>query len=114
MGERYLIPTLYTRVSVRLTTPTQKSVSIDTSGKGVNLPDCTDLCNRLKIECISIMTLCPVCLIALSQNCDARRLPGCVNPLLDAPTDTARYGGIAWASLLGAWERCADAWEIGF
>ena len=32
------------------------------------------------------MTLCPVCLIALSQNCDARRLPGCVNPLLDAPT----------------------------
>ena len=50
MGERYLIPTLYTRVSVRLTTPTQKSVSIDTSGNGVNLPDCTDLCNRLKIE----------------------------------------------------------------
>ena len=31
-------------------TPTQKSVSIDTSGDGVNLTDCTDLCNRLKIE----------------------------------------------------------------
>ena len=31
-------------------TPTQKSVSIDTSGDGVNLPDCTDLRNRLKIE----------------------------------------------------------------
>ena len=31
-------------------TPTQKRVSIDTSGNGVNLPDCTDLCNRLKIE----------------------------------------------------------------
>ena len=45
---------LYTRVSVRLTTPTQKSVSIDTSGKGVNLPDCTDLCNRLKIERVSM------------------------------------------------------------
>ena len=95
MGERYLIPTLYTRVSVRLTTPTQKSVSIDTSGNVVNLPDCTDLCNRLKIalvldalkiECISITTLCMVYMIALSQNCDARRLPGCVNPLLDAPT----------------------------
>lgn len=70
MGERYLIPTLYTRVSVRLTTPTQKSVSIDTSGNGVNLPDCTDLCNRLKIECISITTPCPVCMIALSQFCD--------------------------------------------
>ena len=70
MGERYLIPTLYTRVSVRLTTPTQKSVSIDTSGDGVNLPDCTDLCNRLKIECISITPLCPVCLIALSEFCD--------------------------------------------
>ena len=54
MGERYLIPTLYTRVSVRLTTPTQKSVSIDTSGKGVNLPDCTDLCNQLKIERVSM------------------------------------------------------------
>ena len=103
MGERYLIPTLYTRVSVRLTTPTQKSVSIDTSGDGVNLPDCTDLCNRfkialvldaLKIECISITTLCPVRLIALSQNCDARRLPGCVNPLLDAPTceDVPTFG----------------------
>ena len=94
MGERYLIPTLYTRVSVRLTTPTQKSVSIDTSGNVVNLTDCTDLCNRLKIECISIMTLCPVCLIALSQNCDARRLPGCVNPLLDAPTceDVPTFG----------------------
>lgn len=95
MGERYLIPTLYTRVSVRLTTPTQKSVSIDTSGNVVNLPDCTDLCNRLKIalvldalkiECISITTLCMVYMIALSQNCDARRLHGCVNPLLDAPT----------------------------
>lgn len=95
MGERYLIPTLYTRVSVRLKTPTQKSVSIDTSGNVVNLPDCTDLCNRLKIalvldalkiECISITTLCMVYMIALSQNCDARRLPGCVNPLLDAPT----------------------------
>ena len=56
MGERYLIPTLYTRVSVRLTTPTQKSVSIDTSGDGVNLPDCTDLCNRLKIERVSMST----------------------------------------------------------
>lgn len=60
-------------------TPTQKSVSIDTSGKGVNLTDCTDLCNRLKIEleieCISITPPCPVCLIALSQNCDARRFP---------------------------------------
>lgn len=67
MGERYLIPTLYTRVSVRLTTPTQKSVSIDTSGDGVNLPDCTDLCNRL---------------------------PDCVNPLLDAPTceDVPTFG----------------------
>ena len=54
MGERYLIPTLYTRVSVRLTTPTQKSVSIDTSGNVVNLPDCTDLCNRLKIERVSM------------------------------------------------------------
>ena len=63
-------------------TPTQKSVSIDTSGKGVNLTDCTDLCNRLKIalvldalkiECISITTPCPVCMIALSQNRDARR-----------------------------------------
>lgn len=54
MGERYLIPTLYTRVSVRLTTPTQKSVSIDTSGNVVNLPDCTDLCNRFKIERVSI------------------------------------------------------------
>lgn len=63
-------------------TPTQKSVSIDTSGDGVNLTDCTDLCNRLKIalvldalkiECISITTPCPVCLIALSQNCDALR-----------------------------------------
>ena len=84
MGERCLIPTLYTRVSVRLTTPTQKSVSIDTSGDGVNLTDCTDLCNRLKIalvldalkiECISITTPCPVCLIALSQNRDARQLP---------------------------------------
>ena len=50
--------------------------------------DCTDLCNRLKIalvldvskfglvqdalkfECIPITTLCPVCLIALSQYCD--------------------------------------------
>ena len=53
-GERYLIPTLYTRVSVRLTTPTQKSASIDTSGNGVNLPDCTDLCNRLKIERVSM------------------------------------------------------------
>lgn len=94
MGERYLVPTLYTRVSVRLTTPTQKSVSIDTSGNGVNLPDCTDLCNRLKIECISITTLCMVCLIALSQNCDARRLPSCVNPLLDAPTceDVPTFG----------------------
>lgn len=94
MGERYLIPTLYTRVSVRLTTPTQKSVSIDTSGDGVNLPDCTDLCNRLKIECVSITTLCLVCLIALSQNCDARRLPGCVNPLLDTPTceDVPTFG----------------------
>lgn len=94
MGERYLIPTLYTRVSVRLTTPTQKSVSIDTSGNGVNLPDCTVLCNRLKIECISITTLCMVCLIALSQNCDARRLSGCVNPLLDAPTceDVPTFG----------------------
>ena len=78
-----------------MTTPTQKSVSIDTSGNVVNLPDCTDLCNRLKIalvldalkiECISITTLCMVYMIALSQNCDARRLPGCVNPLLDAPT----------------------------
>ena len=57
--------------------------------------DCTDLCNRLKIALVldalkiernSITTLCPVCLIALSQNCDARRLPGWVNPLLDAPT----------------------------
>ena len=85
MGERYLIPTLYTRVSVRLTTPTQKSVSIDTSGDGVNLTDCTDLCNRLKIALVldslkiernPITTLCPVCLIALSQNCDARRIPG--------------------------------------
>ena len=75
--------------------PTQKSVSIDTSGDGVNLTDCTDLCNRLKIALVldalkiernSITTLCPVCLIALSQNCDARRLPGWVNPLLDAPT----------------------------
>ena len=54
MGERYLIPTLYTRVSVRLTTPTQKSVSIDTSGNVVNLPDCTDLCNRFKIERVSM------------------------------------------------------------
>lgn len=89
MGERYLIPTLYTRVSVRLTTPTQKSVSIDTSGNGVNLPDCTDLCNRLKIERVpmpsklsvfQITTLCPVCVIALSQNCDA---PTCEDvPLL--------------------------------
>ena len=52
--ERYLILTLYTRVSVRLTTPTQKSVSIDTSGNVVNLPDCTDLCNRLKIERVSM------------------------------------------------------------
>lgn len=95
MGERYLIPTLYTRVSVGLTTPTQKSVIIDTSGNAVNLPDCTDLCNRLKIERVSMPSKlsafqlrppCPVCLIALSQNCDARRLPGCVNPLLDAPT----------------------------
>ena len=77
-----------------MTTPTQKSVSIDTSGNGVNLPDCTVLCNRLKIECISITTLCLVCLIALSQNCDARRLPGCVNPLLDAPTceDVPTFG----------------------
>lgn len=93
MGERYLIPTLYTRVSVRLTTPTQKSVSIDTSGDEVNLPDCTDLCNRLKIECISITTLCPVCL-ALSQNCDAQQLPSWVNPLLDAPTgeDVPTFG----------------------
>ena len=57
--------------------------------------DCTDLCNRLKIALVldalkiernSITTLCPVCLIALSQNCDARRLPGWVNPLLVAPT----------------------------
>ena len=39
-------------------TPTQKRVSIDTSGKGVNLPDCTDLCNRLKIERNPITTLC--------------------------------------------------------
>ena len=75
------MPTLYTRVSARLTTPTQKRVSIDTSGNGVNLPDCTDLCNRLKIERNPITTLCPVCLIALSQNCDARRLPdrGCTH-----------------------------------
>ena len=67
MGERYLIPTLYTRVSVGLTTPTQKRVSIDTSGDGVNLTDCTDLCNRLKIALVldalkiernSITTLC--------------------------------------------------------
>ena len=35
-------------------TPTQKRVSIDTSGKGVNLTDCTDLCNRLKIERVSM------------------------------------------------------------
>ena len=55
-GERYLIPTLYTRVSVRLTTPTQKSVSIDTSGNVVNLPDCTDLCNRFKIERVSMQS----------------------------------------------------------
>ena len=61
MGERYLIPTLYTRVSVRLTTPTQKSVSIDTSGNGVNLPDCTDLCNRLKIERVSMPSKLSVC-----------------------------------------------------
>ena len=94
MGERYLIPTLYTRVSARLTTPTQKRVSIDTSGNGVNLTDCTDLCNRLKIERVSMPSklsvffstifgrikgvrendpLAPVQLIALSQNCDARR-----------------------------------------
>lgn len=38
--------------------------------------------------------LAPVQLIALSQNCDARRLPGCVNPLLDAPTceDVPTFG----------------------
>ena len=56
--------------------------------------DCTDLCNRLKIALVldalkiernSITTLCPVCLIALSQNCDTRRLPGWVNPLLGMP-----------------------------
>lgn len=115
MGERYLIPTLYTRMSVRLTTPTQKSVSIDTSGDGVNLTDCTDLCNRLKIERVSMPSklsvffstifgrikgvrenapLAPVQLIALSQNCDARRLPGWVNPFLDAPTceDVPTFG----------------------
>ena len=38
--------------------PNTKSVSIDTSGNGVNLPDCTDLCNRLKIERNPITTLC--------------------------------------------------------
>lgn len=71
--------------------PTQKSVSIDTSGGGVNLSDCTDLCNRLKIERNPITTLCPVCLIALSQNCDK---PGGVYPLLDAPTceDAPTFG----------------------
>ena len=67
MGERYLIPTLYTRVSVRLTTPTQKSVSIDTSGKGVNLPDCTDLCNRLKIERVSMPSKIPPDVAALHR-----------------------------------------------
>ena len=83
-------------------TPTQKSVSIDTSGDGVNLTDCTDPCNRLKIALVldalkiernPITTLCPVCLIALSQNCDARR----VYPLLDAPTceDVPTFGDVS-------------------
>ena len=70
--------------------------------------------DALKIERNSITTLCLVCLIALSQNRDARRLPGWVNPLLDAPTDTARCGGITSASLLAAWDACANAWETGF
>ena len=34
--------------------PDTKSVSIDTSGNVVNLPDCTDLCNRFKIERVSM------------------------------------------------------------
>ena len=53
-------------------------------------------------------------------------MPGGVYPLLDAPAfedvptfgdalkDTAKSGGIVSASLLAAWERCADAWETGF
>ena len=91
MGERYLIPTLYTRGGQPDGHPRHKKVS---ASPLVSI-DCTDLCNRLKIALVldalkiernSITTLCPVCLIALSQNCDARRLPGCVNPLLDAPT----------------------------
>ena len=38
--------------------------------------------------------LAPVQLIALSQNCDALRLPGWVNPFLDAPTceDVPTFG----------------------
>ena len=91
MGERYLIPTLYTRGGQPDGHPRHKKVS---TSPLVSM-DCTDLCNRLKIALVldalkiernSITTLCPVCLIALSQNCDARRLPGWVNPLLDAPT----------------------------
>ena len=97
-------------------TPTPKRVSIDTSGKGVNLPDCTDLCNRLKIalvldalkiECISITTPCPVCLIALSQNCDARRLPGWVNSLLDAPTcEDVQLLGMCLCRYRQMWRHC--------
>ena len=54
-------------------------------------------------------------------------MPGGGYPLLDAPTcedvptfgdmpltDTAKAGGIASASLLAAWDACADGRQTGF
>ena len=84
--------------------PTQKSVSIDTSGKGVNLtaPICVIGSKLSGFRCpqnrgYSNYAPCPVCLIALSLNRDARRLPGWVNPLLDAPTceDVPTFGDVS-------------------
>lgn len=134
MGERYLIPTLYTRVSVRLTTPTQKSVSIDTSGNVVNLPDCTDLCNRFKIERVSmpsklsVFQLRPFARsawhyhrIVMHSNFLAGSIrfwmhpPVKMSPLLGiCPQRYRQMGGITSASLLAAWDACANAWETGF